>query len=306
MDIKETIKRREIAIPLFFICLGIIAALIWWIFTYGTVRTDNAKVDADILYITSDTAGILVDFSVSEYNRVSIGETIAEIDPLIGSTERIKNEENLEAFSTLSEIKQQMDTLENKVSLAEKSYRRNKTLFDSGGISKMKLDDEWTTLSVLKSQLFASKNLYDMAKNILNITEADTPYIPLRSPIDGYLARKLVSSGELVVQGKPVFAVVDLSKIWITARIDEDDIADIKKGQPVKVKIDSYSGEKFWGEVSDIGVAASSVFSIIPQDNASGNYIKVTQTIPIKITVDPRGFVFRPGSNAAVTVYAKR
>ena len=306
MDIKETIKRREIAIPLFFIGLGVIVALIWWIFTYGTVRTDNAKVDADILYITSDTAGILVDFSVSEYSRVSTGETVAEIDPLIGSTERIKNEENLEAFSTLSEIKQQMDTLQDKVSLAEKSYLRNKALFDSGGISKMKLDDEWTTLSVLRSQFLASKNLYDMAKNILNITEADTPYIPLRSPIDGYLARKLVSSGELVVSGKSVFAVVDLSKIWITARIDEDDIAEITVGQPVKVKIDSYPGEKFRGEVSDIGVAASSVFSIIPSDNASGNYIKVTQTIPIKIMVDPRGFILRPGSNAVVTIYTKR
>ncbi|MEJ2067915.1 MAG: HlyD family secretion protein [Deltaproteobacteria bacterium] len=306
MDIKDTIKRREIAIPLLFITLGVIAAIIWWIFTSGKVKTDNAKVDADILYIPSDTAGLVVGFSVSEYNHVSMGETVVEVDPLIGTTERIKNKENLEAFSTLSEIKQQMDTLQRKVSLAEKSYRRNKALYDSGGVSKMKLDDEWTSLSVFRSQLLASKNLYEMAKNILNITEADTPYIPLKSPVDGYLARKLVSAGELVVQGKSVFAVVDLSKIWITARIDEDDIAEIKKGQPVKIKIDSYSGETFFGEVTDIGVAASSVFSIIPQDNSSGNFIKVTQTIPVKITIDPQGFVLRPGRNAVVTIYTKK
>ena len=297
--------RREIVIPLVFIGMGIVAAAIWWIVTYGTVRTDNAKIDGDILYITSDTAGIVVDMPVGEYHEVSEGETVVEIDPLIGTVERLKSEENLEAFSTLSEIKQQMDTLEDKVTLAEKDYLRNKALFDSGGISRMALDDKWTTLSVLKSQLLTSENLYEMAQNILNITEADMPYIPLKSPINGYLAQKLVSNGELIVPGEPVCAVVDLEDTWVTARIDEDDIAEVATGQPVKMKIDSYPGEVFYGEVTDIGVAASSVFSIIPQDNASGNFIKITQTIPIKISIDPRGFVLRPGSNVVVTIYTK-
>jgi membrane fusion protein (multidrug efflux system) len=92
----------------------------------------------------------------------------------------------------------------------------------------------------------------------------------------------------------------------VTARIDEDDIAEIVVGQPVKMKIDSYPGETFRGEVTDIGVAASSVFSIIPQDNASGNFIKITQTIPIKISIDPRGFVLRPGSNVVVIIDTKK
>jgi membrane fusion protein (multidrug efflux system) len=306
VDIKKTIKRKEIAIPLVFIGVGIIAAFMWWLFTYGTVRTDNAKIDADIIYITSDSAGIVVNIPVTEYNEVLVGETLVEIDPLIGSAERIKNKNNLSAFSTLSEIKQQMDTLRDKVDLAEKNYLRNKALYDSGSISKMTLDDKWTSLSVLRSQLEAFENLYDMAKNILNITEADTPYIPLRSPVDGYLAQKLVSEGELIVPGKPVCAVIDLDKIWITARIDEDDITDVAPGQPVKIKIDSYPGETFYGEVSDIGVAASSVFSIIPQDNASGNFIKITQTIPVKISIDARGFVLRPGSNVVVTISIKK
>lgn len=298
--------RRELAIPLVFIGMGVIAAVIWWIVTFGTVRTDNAKIDGDILYITTDTAGIVVDIPVMEYHEVSAGETLVEIDPLIGTAERIKNEENLEAFSTLSEIKQQMDSLEDKVTLAEKDYQRNKALFDSGGISRMTLDDKWTALSVLRSQLLTSENLYEMARNILNITEADTPYIPLKSPIDGYLAQKLVSDGELIVPGEPVCAVVDLDDTWVTARIDEDNIAEIAVGQPVKMKIDSYPGETFYGEVTDIGVAASSVFSIIPQDNASGNFIKITQTIPIKISIDPRGFVLRPGSNVVVIIYTNK
>jgi len=298
--------RREFAIPLVFIILGVIAAVIWWIVTFGTVRTDNAKIDGDILYITTDTAGIVVDIPVMEYHEVSEGETLVDIDPLIGTAERIKSEENLEAFSTLSEIKQQMDSLEDKVTLAEKDYQRNKALFDSGGISRMTLDDKWTTLSVLRSQLLTSKNLYEMARNILNITEADTPYIPLKSPIDGYLAQKLVSDGELIVPGEPVCAVIDLDDTWVTARIDEDNIAEIAVGQPVKMKIDSYPGETFYGEVTDIGVAASSVFSIIPQDNASGNFIKITQTIPIKISIDPRGFVLRPGSNVVVIIYTNK
>ncbi len=73
----------------------------------------------------------------------------------------------------------------------------------------------------------------------------------------------------------------------------------------MKIIVDTYPGEVFRGEVIDIGVAATAVFSLIPQDNVSGSFIKVTQTIPVRISIDTKGFILRPGSNVAVTIYTK-
>jgi membrane fusion protein (multidrug efflux system) len=304
-DIKKLLKRKEISIPLGFIAAGLIATLVWLIYSYGTVRTDNAKIDGDIIYVSSDTAGIVASLPKSEFNEVFLGETVAEINPLLGTAERLKASNNLSAFSTLAGMKQQIENLSDKLVLEEKNYGRKKALFESGGISRQELDGEATSLTVLRAQVDSAKDLYDMAKSILAVSEADTPYIPLKSPINGRFAKKLADLGEIVTAGQPVCAVIDLKNIWVTAKVNEDEVADIRVGQPVKIAVDTYPGEVFKGQVLDIGVAANAVFSLIPQDNVSGSFIKVTQTIPVRIAIDARGFILRPGSNVTVTIYTK-
>jgi membrane fusion protein (multidrug efflux system) len=304
-DIQKLLKRKEIVIPLGFIAAGLIATVSWLVYTYGTVRTDNAKIDGDIIYVAGDTAGVVASLPKSEFDEVVLGETVAEINPLLGPAERAKTSENLSAFSTLAGMKKEIENLSDKLVLAEKNYARKKALFEAGGISRQDLDGETTSLSVLRAQVESAKNLYEMARDILSISEADTPYIPLKSPINGRFAKKLADVGEIVTAGQPVCAVVDLSKVWVLAKIDEDEVADIRVGQPVKITVDTYSGETFKGEVLDVGVASNAVFSLIPQDNVSGSFIKVTQTIPVKISIDPRGFVLRPGSNVEVIIYTK-
>jgi membrane fusion protein (multidrug efflux system) len=304
-DIKKLLRRKEISIPLGFIAAGLIAALLWLIITYGTVRTDNAKIDGNIIYISSDTAGIVASLPKSEFDEVLLGETVAEINPLLGPAERLKSSDNLSAFSTLAGMRQQIQNLSDQLILAERNYRREKALFESGGISKMDFEGTETSLEVLRAQVEAAKNLYDMAKGVLDISEADTPYIPLRSPLSGRYAKKLVDIGEIVTAGQPICAVLDLNQVWVLAKINEDKVSEIKVGQPVKIKVDTYPGESFKGTVLDVGVAATAIFSLIPQDNVSGSFVKVTQTIPVKISIESRGFILRPGSNVEVTIYTK-
>jgi len=305
IDIKKLLRRKEISIPLGFVVAGLIATVSWVVYTYGTVRTDNAKIDGDIIYVSSDTAGIVAKLPKSEFEEVSVGETVAEINPLLGTAERLKGSENLSAFSTLAGMKEQIENLNDKLILAERNYARKKALFDTGGISRQELDGESTSLSILRAQVESARDMYDMAKSILSVTEAATPYIPLKSPINGRFAKKLADLGEMVTSGQPICALVDPDNVWVTAKINEDELAKIEVGQPVKIKIDTYPGETFHGEVLDIGVAASAVFSLIPQDNVSGSFVKVTQTIPVRISIDSRGFILRPGSNVEVTIYTK-
>ncbi len=89
-------------------------------------------------------------------------------------------------------------------------------------MGRQELDAEATSLSVLRAQVDSAKDLYDMARSILAVTEADTPYIPLKSPINGRFAKKLADLGEIVTPGQPVCAVIDLKDIWVTAKINED------------------------------------------------------------------------------------
>ena len=247
LDIKQLLKRKEISIPLGFIAAGLIATVSWLVFTYGTVRTENAKIDGDIIYISSDTAGIVAKLPKSEFNEVSIGETVAEINPLLGTAERLKGSENLSAFSTLAGMKKEIENLSDKLVLAEKNYARKKALFETGGVPRQELDGEATSLSILRAQVDSARDLYDMARNILAVTEADTPYIPLKSPINGRFAKKLADLGEIVTAGQPVCALVDPNNVWVTAKINEDEVADIAVGQPVKIIVDTYPGGSLQG-----------------------------------------------------------
>jgi membrane fusion protein (multidrug efflux system) len=101
-------------------------------------------------------------------------------------------------------------------------------------------------------------------------------------------------------------AIVPLDDTWIVANFKEDQLADMKTGQPVKVSIDSYSGRTFHGEVDSIAAGTGSRFSLLPSDNASGNFTKVVQRVPVLVRLDDaKDFPLRPGMSASVTVITK-
>ena len=118
------------------------------------------------------------------------------------------------------------------------------------------------------------------------------------------VALKSVNPGEVVAVGQPLFTVTDLEDVWVSARIEEDKIGKIKTNNVVEYTIDGYPGKKFTGKVYEMGTAASSVFALVPTENTSGNFTKVTQRIPVKISL-PRetGLIFRPGMSAVIKIH---
>ncbi|WCK52672.1 HlyD family efflux transporter periplasmic adaptor subunit [Aneurinibacillus sp. Ricciae_BoGa-3] len=125
----------------------------------------------------------------------------------------------------------------------------------------------------------------------------------ITSPISGTVIQNKAASGQLVAPGQPLAQVVDLKKLYVEANIEETNIKDVKVGQDVDVTLDADTGTKVTGKVEEIGHAANSVFSLLPQSNASGDYTKVTQKVPVKISLDnlPGGIV--PGMNATVSIH---
>jgi membrane fusion protein (multidrug efflux system) len=110
-------------------------------------------------------------------------------------------------------------------------------------------------------------------------------YTIIRSPVDGIVGRKSVEVGQNVGVGQELFEVVPLDDIWVTANFKETQLAHMRPGQPVEIKVDAY-GRAWKGHVTNMGGGAGSVFSLLPPENATGNYVKVVQRIPVRIDFD--------------------
>jgi len=130
-------------------------------------------------------------------------------------------------------------------------------------------------------------------------------YTKVKAEISGALARRSVEPGQMVGPDRPLAAIVDLDDTWVVANLKETQLADIKPGQDVDVSLDTFGGE-LHGKVDSIAAGTGSRFSLLPPDNASGNFIKVTQRVPVKIKLADRGGqLLRPGMSADVTIHTR-
>ena len=143
------------------------------------------------------------------------------------------------------------------------------------------------------------------AEATLEAANLNNEYTDILSPVDGVIALKNVNSGEVVTAGQTLFSVVDSKDLWLNARIEETKIGKIKTGQKADYTIDGYPGRTFTGKVYEIGIATNSTFALVPTENTSGNFTKVTQRISIKITLpeNSSGIIFRPGMQALIDIH---
>lgn len=213
---------------------------------------------------------------------------------------------------------------------ATKNYNRMQELYSEGAISSSQMDNAQNAYTVAKEALRASQEGANAASEKLDLSIAGSreeairaeaalvkqaeanleavsvlgDYTSIISPVAGTVALKSVNPGEVVAAGQPLFSIVDPSDVWVSARIEETKLAKIKVGEKVEYTIDGYPQQTFEGEVYDVGMAANSVFALIPTENASGNFTKVTQRVPVKITLPKDGsLVFRPGMSAIVKIH---
>jgi membrane fusion protein (multidrug efflux system) len=148
------------------------------------------------------------------------------------------------------------------------------------------LDAQKAVLDQLKASLETQRAMVDRALAALKLARLRLSYTRILSPADGYVTRKAVQVGNQVKAGQPLMAVVPLDDLYIVANYKETKVAKIRPGQRVRIKVDAYPGKVFWGRVHSIMAGTGAAFSLFPPENATGNYVKVVQRIPVKITLD--------------------
>lgn len=162
-------------------------------------------------------------------------------------------------------------------------------------------------LKVTRARAGAASAEVQRAVSALAQAELNLQYTKIVAPVTGVLSKRSVEPGQTVQAGQPLFSIVNLDDIWTTANFKETQLRDMKVGQPAKIKVDAY-GKEFSGSVESIGGATGARFSLLPPENATGNYVKVVQRIPVRIRFDKGqdpNHQLRPGMSVEPVVYTK-
>jgi membrane fusion protein (multidrug efflux system) len=163
-------------------------------------------------------------------------------------------------------------------------------------------------VTATKARAAAAEAHVQQAKAVLAQAELNLEYATVNAPIKGIVSRKSVEVGQIVQPGQPLMAIIPLDTIWVTANFKETQLTNLRPGQKAVVTVDAYGRRKFTGHVESIAAATGARFSLLPPENATGNYVKVVQRVPVKIVLDggqDAEHLLRPGMSVVPTVYTR-
>jgi membrane fusion protein (multidrug efflux system) len=323
-------KMRAFMIVGVVVLIGLTAGYFYSAYRKTHVSTDDAFIDGNIHTIAAKIYGTVTKVSVNDNQRVKKGDLLVEIDPADYSARLQEASSSVGAEKAkLSEVgtrieaaKANLELQRAHLRLAEIEKKRTEALYQKEVLPRDRYDRAMTGYEVAVAQVKAAEEQLRQAES-QKLTQASTimqkqaaaalaqlsyDYTKIYSPVDGYVTRKSVQIGNQIQPGQPLMAVVALDDIWVTANFKETDMENIRPGQRVELSVDSYPGKVFFGTVDSIMAGTGVSFSLFPAENATGNYVKVVQRIPVKIVLDKgtdKDHVFRVGMSVEPTVIAK-
>ncbi len=275
--------RKRIWIPFFII---VIAGLIFW-FWYkgqlGYVSTDDAYVDGDKLSLASKMLGRITFLFADEGDKVTKSELLVRLD----STDLIAQRE--QAFNSLKLSEDNILLAQVNLDKARLDFERSKQQYEGKIIPKEEYEHSQSALNAAQAEFNIANTKIGTAKAQLNVINTQLQNTEIYSPMNGVVAKRWVMKGDVVQPGQPIFSIYNIDSLWVTSDLQETDLASIKQGEDVEINVDSYPDHLFNGKVIQIGNNTASQFALIPPSNAAGNFTKITQRIPIKISIHPAG-----------------
>jgi membrane fusion protein (multidrug efflux system) len=263
-------KRKKLFM-LFGLSVSSIAFLVflyWFFIASNHVETDSAYAAADIAQVTPAISGTVKTVKVVDTQQVQAGDELIALDDSDMQLSLKQAEANL-AHSAAD------------LDRVQANYDRRKKLSASGYVSGEDLANAESSLKIAKAT-------FDNASALLEQAKIDLERTVLRAPIAGIVAKRDVQIGERVVAGAHLLSIVPVSQIYVNANFKEVQLRNVKIGQPVEVHADLYGSRiVYHGRVVGVAGGTGSAFAIIPAQNASGNWIKVVQRLPVRIALDP-------------------
>jgi len=316
-------------------------------FIDGSVYTVSSKISGTIYKVyVGDNQPVkkddpLVEIDPADY-AAKADEALSALNAEKAKISQIESNINV-SIKRLSELKASVKTAQAHLELqnanlaqAAADARRAETLFAQNAISRERNEKMQTEYKVAQAQVAAAEENIRQAKSTVEtqdavIQEAKTlkevqlsiikkrearlktaqlnlGYSRIVSPMDGFITKKSAEIGNQVKSGQPLMAVVSLDDVYVTANYKETELENVRPGQKVEITVDTYPGKTFYGRVQSIMAGTGAAFSLFPPENATGNYVKVVQRIPVKIVLDKdqdREHVLRIGMSVVPTIIAK-
>jgi len=191
-----------------------------------------------------------------------------------------------EARTKSKKVQSQLGSLDAKIAAAESSLAGASKGVQRAAAQLQEAQSVRSNVEIQRHKLAALKGVRDKAKAELDAAELNLSYCTVTAPIDGYIAQRSVQLGDRVQAGQPLMSVVPLEKVYIQANFKETQLTDVRLGQPVTITADIYPGYIYHGKVIGIGSGTGAAFSLLPAENATGNWIKVVRRVPVKIRLD--------------------
>jgi membrane fusion protein (multidrug efflux system) len=318
-DTVQTLNRQR---RFWFIILGaviLVAAVIygvyWLLYSRYFEGTDDAYVGGNIVAITSKENGTVLALHADNTQTVKQGQLLIELDPAIPTVNLQAAQANLarvvrnvkSQFSKSDSGAAQLNQARVALFQAQDDYQRRQKAFATQSVSGEELAHARDAVSAAQAAVNSAQGGLDQSNASIEGTDvAHNPdvlaaeaqlrtaaiafgHMRLIAPLDGVVAQRTVQAGQQVAAGTPLMAVVPLSNVWIDANFKEVQLARMRVGQPVSVTADIYGGGvTYHGHIEGLGAGSGSAFALLPPQNASGNWIKIVQRVPVRIALDPQ------------------
>ncbi len=307
-------RRRGLFVFAVLVVLGGIAYTTYWLAVarhYET--TDDAYVASDIVQITGEVPGTVIAIHVDDTQAVTRGQPLLELDPADARIAAASAEAELARavrqvralYAQVNQLQAQIEQRETELSRAVDDFNRRQTLVADGAVSAEELAHTRDTITTLRAGLVVAREQLDAtAAQTDGTTVATHPQVlaaaakvreaalalhrtNIVAPVAGVVARRAVQIGQRVAAGAPLMAVIPLDDVWVDANFKEVQLDRMRVGQPVAVHADLYGGSvDFHGRIAGLSAGSGSAFALLPPQNASGNWIKIVQRLPVRIALD--------------------
>jgi membrane fusion protein (multidrug efflux system) len=312
---RDTSRRRQLFTILGIVVLvgALLYALYYFLYAINYVSTDDAYVGGDIVSITSREPGTILALRADNTQLVRRGQLLIELDPIKPKVAFESAEADLGRavravrtnFSKVDQYHAQVAAARVTLATAQDDYRRRATAGQA--VSKEEVDHARDAVTSAKASLdVAQSDLAEAEATVKGTDVATNPdvlsaiaalrqaaivlgHMNLYAPVDGVIAQRTAQLGQQIAAGTPLMAVVPLSDVWVDANFKEGQLEDMRIGQPVIVTADIYGGSvKYHGRLVGFGPGSGNAFALLPPQNASGNWIKIVQRVPVRVALDPK------------------
>ena len=338
----STFSKRKKTIGLL-LCLGAVAVVVsgWtWARSYGEASTDNAYVRGDVTSLAPKVAGYVTTVEVEDNQSVQAGDVLFRIDDRDYRARLAQAVANVEAaqarltnvdadtqlqHALIRQAEAQKRSSEAEMILATKSSDRRRELIRTSAVSQAQVDEsdaarsraeasvsaasatveaQQQRIAVLATQREAAVAALAQTRAARDLAQIDLDNTVVHAPVAGVIGNRQVRIGRLVAPGASLLDIVPVNDVWVVANFKETQIEHIRPGQRVRVAIDGFPNETLQGVVDSFAPGSGSAFSLLPVDNATGNFIRVVQRVPVKIRFvgNPLPGRLVPGLSARVEI----